>query len=44
MADHNHGDMEIETQEKTFDGFVKATTWSVVVIIAILILMAMFIS
>ncbi|NRB04209.1 MAG: aa3-type cytochrome c oxidase subunit IV [Rhodobacteraceae bacterium] len=44
MADHNHGDMEIETQEKTFDGFVKATTWSVVVIFAILILMAMFIS
>lgn len=44
MADHNHGDMEIETQEKTFDGFVKATTWSVVAIFAILILMAMFIS
>ena len=44
MADHKHGEMDIEVQEKTFDGFVKATTWTVIVIFAVLILMAMFIS
>lgn len=41
MAEHKHGSMNIDVQEKTFDGFVKFTTWSVVVIIAILIFMAL---
>ena len=44
MADHKHGEMDIHVQEKTFDGFMKFTTWSVIVVFAILILMAMFIS
>lgn len=40
MAEHKHGSMDIEVQEKTFDGFIKITTWSVVVIIAALIFLA----
>ena len=41
MAEHKHGEMDIETQEKTFDGFIKAVTWSSVAIIAVLIFIAM---
>ncbi|SLN46448.1 Cytochrome c oxidase subunit 4 [Roseovarius gaetbuli] len=40
MADHKHGEMDIQVQEKTFDGFVKAVTWSVVVIIGVLVFIA----
>ena len=41
MADHKHGEMNIDVQEKTFDGFIK---WSVrvgVASIAILVFMAL---
>lgn len=41
MADHKHGDMNIDVQEKTFDGFIKFVQWTVVVVIAILLFMAM---
>ena len=44
MAEHKHGDMKIETQEKTFAGFVSITQWAVIVIFAILIFMAIFAS
>ncbi len=44
MADHKHGDMDIETQEKTFDGFMSWTTRIVIGIIVLLIWMAIFIS
>lgn len=44
MAEHKHGEMDIDVQEKTFDGFMKATTWSVVAIFVVLILMAIFIT
>lgn len=44
MAEHKHGKMDIEDQEKTFDGFVAFTKWSVIVIFAILIFMAIFVS
>ena len=43
MAEHQHGQMDIKVQERTFDGFIQFTTWSVVVIFALLILMAIFI-
>ena len=42
MAEHKHGDMDIETHEETFNGFVKAVTWMVGLIIFILIFMAVF--
>lgn len=39
MADHKHGEMNIDAQEKTFEGFVKVVTWSVIVILVSLILL-----
>jgi hypothetical protein len=41
MADHEHGNMDIEDQEKTFEGFVKFVTWSVILIVAFLIFLAL---
>ena len=42
MAQHEPGSMNIEAQEKTFDGFVKFTVRSVIVIIAVLVFLAIF--
>ncbi len=44
MSDYKHGEMDITVQEKTFDGFIKFATWSVVVIIGIILFMAIFTS
>lgn len=41
MAEHEHGSMDIKDQEKTFDGFVKFTTYSVIGILVFLVLLAM---
>lgn len=41
MSDHKHGEMDTKVQEKTFDGFIKFTTWSVVIIVAILVFLAL---
>lgn len=41
MADHKHGEMNIDVQEKTFNGFVKSVAWSAVAIIVALILIAL---
>jgi hypothetical protein len=40
MADHKHGEMNTFVQEKTFEGFIKFTTWSVVVIVLVLLFLA----
>ena len=40
MADHKHGEMNIQVQEKTFDGFIKFCTRSVIVIAIILLFLA----
>ncbi len=44
MAEHKHGEMNIDVQEKTFDGFMSFTTKTVIVIILLLIGMAIFIT
>ncbi|MEM1073103.1 MAG: aa3-type cytochrome c oxidase subunit IV [Pseudomonadota bacterium] len=44
MADHKHGEMEIEVQEKTFDGFMKWTTRIVISILVLLVGMAILIT
>ncbi|MEX0318915.1 MULTISPECIES: aa3-type cytochrome c oxidase subunit IV [unclassified Ruegeria] len=44
MADHKHGEMDIKVQNETFNGFVKFTTWTVVVIFFILLFLAVFAS
>ncbi|MDG1130556.1 aa3-type cytochrome c oxidase subunit IV [Seohaeicola saemankumensis] len=41
MAEHKHGEMNVEVQEKTFEGFVTFTIRSVMVIIGILLFMAL---
>ncbi|MBB1492552.1 MULTISPECIES: aa3-type cytochrome c oxidase subunit IV [unclassified Paracoccus (in: a-proteobacteria)] len=38
---HTHGTMEIATQERTFNGFIRLATWSAVAVIAILIFLAL---
>jgi hypothetical protein len=42
MADHEHGSMNIEVQEKTYAGFMSFVTKSVIVILLILVVMAIF--
>ncbi len=41
MAEHKHGEMNVEVQEKTFAGFVTFTIRSVIAIIGILLFMAL---
>ena len=44
MAEYKHGEMDVSENEKTFDGFMKFTTWSVIVILVIIVGMAIFIT
>jgi len=37
MAEHKHGEMDISVQEKTFDGFVKMVTRTMIAIVFLLI-------
>jgi hypothetical protein len=41
MADHSHGKMDIREHEKTFEGFIKVSTWAAIVSIAVLIFLAL---
>lgn len=41
MAEYKHGSMDTKAQEKTFEGFIRFTTWGVVATIAVLIFMAL---
>jgi hypothetical protein len=43
MAEHEHGSMKTDVQEKTFDGFVSFVSKVVIAIVVLLILMALFI-
>lgn len=42
MAEHKHGEMNIETHEKTFAGFVNWSKNVVIVVICVLIFLAIF--
>lgn len=42
MSDHKHGEMNIEVQEKTFEGFVTWVKWGVIVSLGILVFLAIF--
>ena len=42
MAEHEHGTMKSDVQEKTFNGFVTFVTRACLVIIGILFFMALF--
>ncbi len=41
MADYKHGSMDTDVQEKTFAGFIKASTWVAVAAIGMLIFAAL---
>ncbi len=41
MAEHKHGEMNTETQEATFDGFIKFTTRTVIVILVAVVFLAL---
>lgn len=41
MSDHKHGEMNIEVQEKTFNGFMSMVTKSAIFIIVALVLLAL---
>ena len=43
MSDHEHGTMDTSVHEKTFDGFMSFVTKTVIIILVLLVLMAMFI-
>lgn len=44
MADHKHGEMDTKVQEKTFDGFMSFSGKTIIAIIVLLVLMAIFIT
>ncbi|ARE82343.1 Cytochrome c oxidase subunit 4 [Roseovarius sp. EC-HK134] len=40
MAEHKHGEMNIDVQEKTFDGFIKWVTYVAIACIVLLLFIA----
>lgn len=42
MADHEPGSMDITAQEKTFEGFMSYVSKTTIVVIAILLILAIF--
>jgi hypothetical protein len=42
MAEHKHGEMDIEVQEKTFNGFVRWVVNVTIICILVLIFLAIF--
>jgi Ni,Fe-hydrogenase I cytochrome b subunit len=40
-SEHKHGTMDVRAQEKTFDGFLRMSTWVAVISIGILIFAAL---
>jgi hypothetical protein len=41
MSEHKHGSMETKDQEKTFAGFVRVSTNTIIVCIVLLVLIAL---
>lgn len=41
MVDNKHGEMDIEEQEKTFEGFLRLSGWVVIISIVTLIFVAL---
>lgn len=40
-TDHKHGSMDIREHEKTFDGFIRLSTWVVILSLLVVIFMAL---
>ena len=41
MAEYKHGTMDVRSQQKTFDGFVKMAKWTIITVICVLIFTAL---
>ena len=41
MAEHKHGTMDTTAQEKTFAGFIRFASWTVGVVIFLVVFMAL---
>lgn len=41
MAEHKQGSMDIRTQTKTFDGFVRMVTWGIGICLAVVVFLAL---
>ena len=44
MSDHKNGEMDIKVQTETFDGFMSFVTKTVIGILVLLVLMAIYIT
>ncbi len=42
MAEHKHGEMDIQVQEHTYEGFIKASTYVAAASIVVLLFLAIF--
>ena len=40
-AAHEHGTMEVRDQEKTFAGFIRFSTWFVIIVALVLVFLAL---
>jgi Ni,Fe-hydrogenase I cytochrome b subunit len=41
MAEHKQGSMDTRNHEKTFEGFIRISTWGAIISVCILIFMAL---
>ncbi|QDC08111.1 aa3-type cytochrome c oxidase subunit IV [Oceanicola sp. D3] len=41
MAEHKHGEMDTSVQQATFEGFMNFVKWSVILILAFLVFLAL---
>ena len=41
-TDHKHGSMDVTSQEKTFEGFIRVSIWVAAISIGVLIFLAIF--
>ena len=41
MADHEHGSMDVTEQEKTFEGFIRWSAYTTVLVVIVLVFLAL---
>ena len=41
MADHEHGSMDVTEQEKTFEGFIRWSAYTIVLVVIVLVFLAL---
>ena len=41
MTEHTHGEMNVREHEKTFEGFIRFSTWVTALVIVVLVFLAL---